>query len=72
MVRSINAGKVDRLKEMKRYLGLDALMKLKKDCFAAMTPRNDLLMIFTVIASEAKQSQKSQFHADLMELARKS
>ena len=57
---------------MKRYLGLDALMKLKKDCFAAMTPRNDLLMIFTIMASEAKQSQKSQFHADLMELARKS
>ena len=45
-----------------------------------MTPRNDLLMIFTVIApcppsrggrGEAKQSQKSRFQTDLMGLTRK-
>ena len=30
MVRSINVAKEDRLKEMERYLGLDALMKLNK------------------------------------------
>ena len=35
-----------------------------------MTPRNDLL-IFTVIASEAKQSQNIQFHSDLMQLTNK-
>lgn len=30
MVRSINVGKKDRLHEMERYLGLDALLKLIK------------------------------------------
>ena len=49
--------KEDKSMEMEGYLGLDALLNLKKDCFVAVTPRNDLFMIFTVIASKAKQSQ---------------
>jgi hypothetical protein len=67
-----SVGKEIGSEEMGGYFGLDALLKLKKDCIVAMTPRNDILMIFTVIASEAKQSQKSQFHGDLMGLTRKS
>jgi hypothetical protein len=50
-----NVGKENGLEEIEGYLGLDALLKLKKDCFVAMAPRNALFMIFSVIASEAKQ-----------------
>ena len=58
-----NVGIEDRLEEMEGYLGLDALLKLKKDCFVAMTPRNDLFMIFSVIAtcppSRAAQARRA-------------
>ncbi len=59
----INVGKEIGLEEMGGYLGLDALLELKKDCIVAMTQRNDLFMIFAVIAtcppSRAAQARRA-------------
>jgi hypothetical protein len=37
-----------------------------RDCFVAVAPRNDSVIFFSVIASEAKQSQALWFHRELL------
>jgi hypothetical protein len=39
---------------------------VKRDCFVAVAPRNDSAIFFSVIASEAKQSQALWFHRELL------